>query len=564
MATHIFDPYPHQAKAIEKIQEKRSSKGQRALVVVPTGGGKTFIATDEARREVENGGSVLILAHREKLLQQMKKEILLFDPDADIGLVGFGFAEWGHKITLGGVQTLYRSQYRLERLKTEHFTYVITDEAHHILSPGYQLIHKYLPDAFYLGITATTDRGDGGDAADFYGMPVFIISIRELIKQGFLCDLKTFVIKTKTDIKDVAINRNNNEYVRTELEYVINCEDRNHLIAKSCLDPELGGPDIATVCFCAGKEHAHNLADSFNQIGITAQVLLSETTKEERWQIYQDFASGKLKVITNVGVCEEGWDADVRRVVLAAPTQVRAKFCQRIGRGTRLAPGKEFCYLLDFSDDVASHDLEPVGFEEVFEMPIFDGELLSSAAEKALERQARQEQDKEKREEILREMMEWSELVNKEVDILGAKLPWERMPGGGYIVNVEESKLVIVPGKKPGEFSVGIRFKRDEFDNNHDDVLDRKVPLALAMSTVEKKSRQIQAGAYELVDPDAPWKRRAISKDQLRKLELLQRIGKVDRNIPISVLSQGEADTMISRVNAGSTKKPRKKRAKKS
>lgn len=567
MATKIFTPYKHQAEAIEAIKQKRETKGGRALVVIPTGGGKTFIATDEARREIANGGKVLILAHREKLLKQMRKELLLFDPEADIGIVGFGYSQWGHKYTLGGVQTLYRSPERLKRLLSEKITYVTTDEAHHILSPGYQLIHKHLPDAFFLGITATTDRGDGGDAADFYGPAVYTASIRELIKAGHLCDLITFVIKTKTDISNVHLNSKKTEYIQQELEYVLNCEDRNALIANSCLDPLLGGPDLPTVAFCAGRDHARNLAEAYNSIGITARPLLGDTEDEQREEIYRDFASGKLKVITNVDVCSEGWDADVRRVILAAPTHVRSRHAQRIGRGTRNAPGKDVCYILDFSDDVVSHDMEPVSLSEVFEMQVENGELLTEAAVKDLERKAIEERDEKVREEILVEMREYMQLVNKEVDILGTKLNWNRLESGGYIVKVQDSKLFIVPGNGPALFNAAMRFKRSNDDSDHDEVLCRKMPLAFAMATVEQKAKQIQAGAYELADPDAAWKRKPLSRKQLQTLEKLQRAGKIDRGIPLSILSQREADRIMNSCNANAkvktatrTRKPRKKK----
>lgn len=576
----LFELRPYQKKAVEAIRKKRIADKRllknkpdiqgsgRALVILPTGSGKTLVASEECRKEMEKpNGKMLILAHREKLLKQMKKELLLLNPYADIGIVGFGKKEWGHKITLGGVQTLWSKKGREERLARLHdITYCITDEAHHIMSSGYLLIHQAMPKAFYMGITATADRGDGKDASDFYGPPVYVKTIRELIehKERYLCDLKTFVVKTRTVLRDTDIGKSGNDYVQKDLEYVVNCDERNQLIVESCINPELGGPDIPTVCFCSGKDHARELAATFNAYGITAQALLGDTPDDERDQIYDDFASGKLKVITNVEVCSEGWDADVRRVCLCSPTQVRSKHAQRIGRCTRNAPGKAYGYVLDFSDDVATHSLDPITLSDVFDMPVLNGELLTESSQKEREYRAQHEEDEKKRLEIVAEMATIADnLVNKQVDILG-RMDWQRFKDSGYKAKINHSQLVLLPAKKNGEYYAGMEFRKNEHDEKVYELFNGNVPVSLSwgLSILEKKARQLQAEAYELVDPHASWKTRGITDGQARTLELFQRIGKIDRNIPVRLLTQGEASNIIQ-LHGGANTQPRKTQKKK-
>src|SRR5258708_7852146 len=89
---------PYQQECIERVLAafQRHPRGGKALVVIPTGGGKTIVFTEIARRL---GLTTLILAHRQELLQQAADKFRLVDPTAIIGQIGAGLHEWGAPVT---------------------------------------------------------------------------------------------------------------------------------------------------------------------------------------------------------------------------------------------------------------------------------------------------------------------------------------------------------------------------------------------------------------------------------------------------------------------------------
>src|SRR5450755_3522393 len=117
---------PYQETCVERVLDtyQRTPKGGRALLVLPTGGGKTLVFAETARRL---GLNTLIIAHRQELLQQAADKFHLVDPTAVIGQVGAGRHEWGAPITVASVQTISRPEH-LKKLKLFGYGLVIIDE----------------------------------------------------------------------------------------------------------------------------------------------------------------------------------------------------------------------------------------------------------------------------------------------------------------------------------------------------------------------------------------------------------------------------------------------------
>jgi superfamily II DNA or RNA helicase len=126
--------------------------------------------------------------------------------------------------------------------------------------------------------------------------------------------------------------------------------DRQPLVAdivETWLKRGIGRP---TLCFAVNRLHAQHIQQRFEAAGIKAGYIECDTPAHERRELRNKFKSGEFQVVVNVGVLTMGVDWDVRCIILARPTKSEILFVQIIGRGLRLAEGKDHCLILDHSD----------------------------------------------------------------------------------------------------------------------------------------------------------------------------------------------------------------------
>lgn len=138
------------------------------------------------------------------------------------------------------------------------------------------------------------------------------------------------------------------DYELEALAEAVDVTERNGLVARSI--QELAR-ERRTIVFCVNVAHAQNLARALRETGVRAATVHGELEATERARRLADFASGKLQAVTNVAVLTEGFDdPGVGCVAMARPTRSSGLYAQCVGRGTRLAPGKKDCLVLDFVD----------------------------------------------------------------------------------------------------------------------------------------------------------------------------------------------------------------------
>jgi superfamily II DNA or RNA helicase len=292
-------PYQHTcvARVLEAFQFR--PKGGRALIVLPTGGGKTLVFAEIARRL---GLTTLIIAHRQELLQQAADKFRMIDPTAVIGQVGAGRHEWGAPITVASVQTISRPEH-LKKLKLFGYALVIIDECHHSAASGYQAVLDALSDAFVLGVTATPDRLDKLSIEQIFGEPIFKASIIDMVEQGYLSNLRAIAIPTTTSLDDLHTQAG--DFKLDELEVAVDTPDRNERIVNGYLKHCNGRQGL---CFAVTIAHAEHLAATFDSFGVRASVVSGETPTEERKRTLFDYERGALQVLCNCGVLTEGYD----------------------------------------------------------------------------------------------------------------------------------------------------------------------------------------------------------------------------------------------------------------
>ena len=108
--------------------------------------------------------------------------------------------------------------------------------------------------------------------------------------------------------------------------------------------------------FCSGVAHARHVRDAIRGHGVSCETVTGDTPGPERDGILAAFKAGRLRCVTNANVLTTGFDAPgTDLIALLRPTKSVGLYVQMVGRGTRLAEGKEDCLVLDFAGNTARH-----------------------------------------------------------------------------------------------------------------------------------------------------------------------------------------------------------------
>jgi DNA repair protein RadD len=333
---------PFQETAIESLRDgvRRGIKGQ--LLVAPTGAGKTTIAAFLIESAVSRGGRVLFMAHRRELISQPSKR--LDDMGIDHGIImGAHRRNKPHlPVQIGSVQTLVNRDFSTPP------SLVIIDEAHRARADTYKTVLEILGNPVVIGLTATPCRLDGrGLGGNLFQRIVECPQVADLTEMGFLVPAITFAGK----------KHNMSGYKKTGGDY--NAED----VATEMNKPELIGDVVKewmekaagrqTIAFASTIVHSHAIVDEFRRNGIPAEHVDAKTPVEIRDTLISRLASGEIKVISNVGIYDEGVDCpSVSCIIDASITASLVKYLQRRGRGLRPHPGKSDCIILDHAGNV--------------------------------------------------------------------------------------------------------------------------------------------------------------------------------------------------------------------
>lgn len=340
---------PYQQEAREAIFEQWNNGIRKTLLVLPTGCGKTIVFAKITEDCVRNGNRVLILAHRGELLEQAADKI---HKSTGLGCAVEKAEEscqgsW-FRIVVGSVQTLMREK-RLGKFPADYFQTIIIDEAHHCISSSYQKVLQHFPEANVLGVTATPDRGDMRNLGSYFESLAYEYTLPKAIKEGYLSPIKALTIPLKIDMSGVSVQAG--DFKASDIGTAL--DPYLHGIAeemkKYCLDKK-------TVVFLPLVKTSQKFRDILNDSGFCAAEVNGDS--QDRAEVLKDFENGKYNVLCNSMLLTEGWDCpSVNCVVVLRPTKVRSLYCQMVGRGTRLSPGKDHLLLLDFLWHTERHEL---------------------------------------------------------------------------------------------------------------------------------------------------------------------------------------------------------------
>ena len=340
---------PYQKEAKEAVFENWDNGTKKTLLVLPTGCGKTIVFAKITEECVRQGDRVLILAHRGELLDQAADKIAkatglgCATEKAEQTCIGSWF-----RIVVGSVQSMMRKK-RLERFPEDFFGTIIIDEAHHCVSDSYQRVLNHFPCAKILGVTATPDRGDMKNLGNVFESLAYEYTMPRAIKEGYLSPIKAITIPLKVDLSGVGVQSGDFklEDLGTALDPYL--REIAEEMKKYCMDKK-------TVVFLPLVKTSQKFRDILNENGFRAAEVNGES--QDRAEILQDFEAGRYNVLCNSMLLTEGWDCpSVDCIAVLRPTKVRSLYCQMVGRGTRLAPGKDHLLLLDFLWHTERHEL---------------------------------------------------------------------------------------------------------------------------------------------------------------------------------------------------------------
>jgi len=340
----------YQREAIDAVIAARRSGTRRMVVCLPTGAGKTVIFSHLARLATKQ---VLVLAHREELLAQaVDKLSRALEGTRVVGLErGSARAPADAKVLVASLRSLHPDRIG-QVLAGRDLGLIIYDECHHAPAEDnmrvLRTIGAFEPDwpGTLLGFTATTSRGDGKGLDAVFEEIVYSRSLPDLIDAGFLAPLRGYRVATAADL--TRLSGGGADFNEEELAEAVDIEERNALVARSI--QELAR-DRRTIAFCVTVNHARNLSRALNHIGVPAGIVHGEMAAADRARALADFREGRISVLANVAVLTEGFDdPGVSCVAMARPTRSEGLYAQCVGRGTRLAEGKQDCLVLDFVD----------------------------------------------------------------------------------------------------------------------------------------------------------------------------------------------------------------------
>lgn len=351
-------PYSYQQEILDKLEAGRTVRGYtRNLVVAATGTGKTVISALDYKRFCEqNPGKpcrLLFVAHREEILRQSLYTFRAVLKDANFGelFVGNHRPESIDHLFLS-IQT-FNSQDFASKTASDFYDYIIVDEFHHAAAPTYQKLLVYYQPQILLGLTATPERMDGKSILPYFNNRIAAeIRLPEAIDRKLLCPFQYFGVTDTVDLNTLKWSAGG--YDKGELSNIYTLSGaianrRADMVVSSLLKYVTDIDEVKGLGFCVSIEHAEFMSRYFNNHGIPSIFLTGKSSDEERKTAKVRLVNGEIRFIFVVDIYNEGVDIpEVNTVLFLRPTESLTIFLQQLGRGLRLAEGKECLTVLDF------------------------------------------------------------------------------------------------------------------------------------------------------------------------------------------------------------------------
>lgn len=402
----VIKPREYQLKAVEASEKALKDGISTQMIVLPTGGGKSYTACKIA----EKFNKVLWITHTEELIEQSGMALLLnvipykyhkdvketisshgglietlnyieknpmfssFEEYAmitkNIGVIKQNRMDVKAHIIVASIQTIHR---RLNNMDPGMFDLMIVDECHLAASRTFVKTMDHFKTRLRTGLTATPNRSDNLGLSHIFEKIVYEYSIKDAIEEGYLVEIDA--IRVQTDISLDNVRTTAGELNQSDLK-LVNSPKRNNLVVDKYEQYVKGKQGII---FCVDVDHAVKVAETFAARGHKSiNYIVGDTElSPERKNVINSFKNGKLQILTNCMILTAGFDhPGIEWIGMACPTKSLTKYLQQIGRGTRaltgvLKPGMDInerrnaiasskkpkLTILDFVDVTSKHKL---------------------------------------------------------------------------------------------------------------------------------------------------------------------------------------------------------------
>lgn len=353
---------PYQAESIQAIYDYWANDGGNPLIELATGLGKSVVIAELMRGMLESYPDMrlLMLVHVRELVEQNYKALKRLWPEAPAGVysAGLNLRQSTARIVCASIQSVFRKPKIIGPRDL-----ILIDEAHLVPHAGegmYQALlaglREQTPDLRVVGLTATPFRLDSGrlDHGDdrLFDRIVYSYDVGDGIEGGWLSPLRSRLANVQIDVTNVP--RRGAEFVSGHLERAADQDALVQAAADELL--RLGAERKSWLIFCSGVRHAQHVCDALRARGIGCETVSGETPNGERDRILRDFKAGRVRAVTNMNVLTTGFDAPgVDLIAMLRPTLSTGLYVQMLGRGTRIAPEKTDCIVLDFSGNIRRH-----------------------------------------------------------------------------------------------------------------------------------------------------------------------------------------------------------------
>ena len=348
-----IEPIKFQIPALYELSKTREEGYKKALVIVGTGLGKTYLSVFDSKAF----NKILFIAHRDEILREARKSFQSFYGNKKTyGFFNGTKKENNKDIVFASISTLSKDEYLNETwFSKKSFDYIVVDEFHHSSSKSYLKVLNYFEPKFLLGLTATPDRNDNGDIYKLCDYNIaYECDFRVGINNGWLVPFEYFGIYDDTDYS--LIPWRSGKYDLLALENALVVEKRVENIFKKYMEYRKN----FTVGFCASINHCKVMNEYFRKKGIKSEIIIGDTPIVKRQEIIERFQQKKIEVIFTVDIFNEGVDIPcIDTLLFLRPTLSYTIFIQQLGRGLRTFDGKDKLRVLDFVGNYKGAELRP-------------------------------------------------------------------------------------------------------------------------------------------------------------------------------------------------------------
>ncbi|MCB9032376.1 MAG: DEAD/DEAH box helicase [Chitinophagales bacterium] len=360
--------YPYQQEYIEKIFNTltNNTKNDNIIFQLPTGGGKTVIFSEIARRYLaQYNQKILILTHRIELLKQTAKalEEVHIHCKYITSEVDTIDNTQNYDCYLAMVETL-NNRLKEDESFIEGIRLVIVDEAHY---NSFRKIFKYFKNATILGVTATPLSSNVNlPLRQNYQKLIVGDSIKELIAKGYLSDATTFSFDVHLGNLKIGID---GDYTINSLDRIYMGFEMHDKLLQVYNEKAKG---TKTLIFNSSVATSKSVEKFFLDNGVEIKHLDSTSKKQERKDVLQWLKETPNAIVTSVGILTTGFDEPtVETIILNRATRSLTLYHQMIGRGSRQTKNKNHFNIIDLGNNAKRLGLwkDFIDWQDVFVNP---------------------------------------------------------------------------------------------------------------------------------------------------------------------------------------------------